>query len=333
MTKVILLRFGPTDFDDPLEALTRLHQTTSVAAYQEVFERHSHRADGLPEHFLVRCFIVGLQDDICLNVKIKNPHTLTETIDVACHRCEWPQLFMLEDTSDPTLEPELDDSLVSELQEMVPKILFHAIAEANHPQTIQSNKIHIVVSNKKRIECAGLCRDLTITIHGTPITADYYVLPMAAYPLVLGGYHCERPQLFMLEDTSDLTLEPELDTGDRTARVVSNKERIEYAGLCRDLTIAIQGTPITADYYVLPVAAYPLVFGVEWLATLSPIEINYSKLTMTFQQARVPCTFQGLCQGGIDVFTDKDFYQMQGPGFFLHLVAIKSSDTSRAQSA
>lgn len=83
MTKVILLRFGPTDFDDPLEALTRLRQTTSVAAYQEVFERHSHRADGLPEHFLVRCFIVGLRDDICLNVKIKNPHTLTETIDVA----------------------------------------------------------------------------------------------------------------------------------------------------------------------------------------------------------------------------------------------------------
>jgi len=34
--KVNLKRFGPTDYDDPLEALSRLKQTTSVIAYQEV---------------------------------------------------------------------------------------------------------------------------------------------------------------------------------------------------------------------------------------------------------------------------------------------------------
>ncbi|KAH7528991.1 hypothetical protein FEM48_Zijuj05G0136100 [Ziziphus jujuba var. spinosa] len=106
-------------------------------------------------------------------------------------------------------------------------------------------------------------------------------------------------------------------------------ERIKCAGLCRDLTVIIQGTPITADYYVLLVAVCPLVLGVQGLATLGPIKTEYSKLTMMLQQAGVQCTFQGLSQGGIDVFTDEDFYHMQGPCFFLHLVA--TTDTNGAQ--
>ena len=59
-TKAVLLRFGPTDYEDPSEALSRLKQTTTVAAYQEAFEKLSHQIDGLPQYFLVGCFVVGL---------------------------------------------------------------------------------------------------------------------------------------------------------------------------------------------------------------------------------------------------------------------------------
>ncbi|KAL5845199.1 hypothetical protein ACOSQ4_011157 [Xanthoceras sorbifolium] len=41
-TKALLLCFGPTDYEDPSEALTRLKQTTTVTAYQEAFEKLSH---------------------------------------------------------------------------------------------------------------------------------------------------------------------------------------------------------------------------------------------------------------------------------------------------
>lgn len=58
-TKALLQRFGPTDFEDPSEALTRLRQTTSVHAYHEVFENLSHRVDGLPESFLVGYLLSG----------------------------------------------------------------------------------------------------------------------------------------------------------------------------------------------------------------------------------------------------------------------------------
>jgi hypothetical protein len=69
-TKVILQRFGPTDDNDPSEALSRLKQTTSVIAYQEVFERLSHKVDGLPENFLIDSFIAGLKDDIRIDKEI-----------------------------------------------------------------------------------------------------------------------------------------------------------------------------------------------------------------------------------------------------------------------
>lgn len=82
-TTAVLLCFGPTDFENPSEALTRLRQTTSVEAYQEMFEKLSYRVDGLPESFLVGCFIAGLRDEVRLDVKIKNPHTLAEAIGVA----------------------------------------------------------------------------------------------------------------------------------------------------------------------------------------------------------------------------------------------------------
>ncbi|KAH9648047.1 retrotrans gag domain-containing protein [Citrus sinensis] len=76
--KAMLQRFGPTDYEDPSEALTRLKQTSTLEAYQEAFEKLSHCIDGLPENFLVGCCIAGLKDEIGLDVKIKQPRTLTD---------------------------------------------------------------------------------------------------------------------------------------------------------------------------------------------------------------------------------------------------------------
>ncbi|KAL5739505.1 hypothetical protein ACOSQ2_028685 [Xanthoceras sorbifolium] len=54
--------------------------TIIVTAYQEAFEKLSHRVDNLPEPFLVGCFIAGLRDEIRLDVKIKKPQTLADAI-------------------------------------------------------------------------------------------------------------------------------------------------------------------------------------------------------------------------------------------------------------
>ncbi|KAL5750115.1 hypothetical protein ACOSP7_024718 [Xanthoceras sorbifolium] len=82
-TKALLLRFGPIDYEDPSEALTRLKQTSTVSIYQEEFEKLFHRVDELPEKFLIGCFIAGLKDEVRLDVKIKQPRSFTDAIGVA----------------------------------------------------------------------------------------------------------------------------------------------------------------------------------------------------------------------------------------------------------
>jgi len=81
--KALLHRFGPTDYKDPSEALSRLKQTTTVNSYQEAFEKLSHKVDDLPKKFLVGYFIVGLKDEIRLDVRVKQQKTLSESISVA----------------------------------------------------------------------------------------------------------------------------------------------------------------------------------------------------------------------------------------------------------
>ncbi|KAJ0836439.1 putative nucleotidyltransferase, Ribonuclease H [Helianthus annuus] len=82
-TEALLKRFGPTDYEDPSESLHRLKQLTTVTAYQEAFERLSNRIDGLPEPFLVGCFVGGLKEEIRLEVKLKKPRNLLEAIGFA----------------------------------------------------------------------------------------------------------------------------------------------------------------------------------------------------------------------------------------------------------
>lgn len=61
----------------------QLRQTTKMDAYQKVFEKLSHEVDDLPENFLIGCFIVGLQDEVRLEVKIQHPTTFSDTIRIA----------------------------------------------------------------------------------------------------------------------------------------------------------------------------------------------------------------------------------------------------------
>ena len=52
-------RFGTTTYDDPMVALTRLKQVTSVVAYKGNFEILSNRIMGLSESHRLSCFLVA----------------------------------------------------------------------------------------------------------------------------------------------------------------------------------------------------------------------------------------------------------------------------------
>lgn len=71
--KSLQVRFRPSTYDNPMEALTRLKQTTSMAVYKAQFEAFSNRLKGLSEKHKLSYFLSGLKDEIRLLVRMMNP--------------------------------------------------------------------------------------------------------------------------------------------------------------------------------------------------------------------------------------------------------------------
>ena len=71
--QVMHVRFGITAYDDPMETLTRLRQTTTVAMYKAQFEVLSNRIKGLSSPHKLICFLSGLKDEIRLLACMLNP--------------------------------------------------------------------------------------------------------------------------------------------------------------------------------------------------------------------------------------------------------------------
>jgi hypothetical protein len=78
----LLTRFGPA-YDDPMKALTKLHQTSTVTKYTSQFESLSNRLCGLSDRNRLSCFLSGLKDEICLPLRMLNPLTLVAAFGLA----------------------------------------------------------------------------------------------------------------------------------------------------------------------------------------------------------------------------------------------------------
>ncbi|XP_076897827.1 uncharacterized protein LOC143551249 [Bidens hawaiensis] len=166
-TSALLQRFGPTDFEDPSEAFSRLKQITTVAAYQEAFERISQRVDV----FLLGCFIGGLKDEIRLEVKI-------------------PYLSAKPSPSAGLLGPGPTTKLSLPAPTPVRRISNNFIDQAlvdHFGLTVeQDTPFKVVVAYREQVSCAGRVRGFSIKVQGHIISTDFFVLPVAVCPVVLG---------------------------------------------------------------------------------------------------------------------------------------------------
>ena len=77
------VRFGTSAYDDPMEVLTRMSQTSIVALYTVEFEAVSYRVKGLSPLHKLSCFLSGLRDEIRLPVRMLNPQSLNEAFGLA----------------------------------------------------------------------------------------------------------------------------------------------------------------------------------------------------------------------------------------------------------
>ena len=83
MVQALHVRFGSTAYDDPMEVLTRLRQTTTVALYKAEFEAISNRIKGLSPMHKLSCFLSGLKDEIRLPVRMLSPQSLNAAFGLA----------------------------------------------------------------------------------------------------------------------------------------------------------------------------------------------------------------------------------------------------------
>ncbi|KAJ0623068.1 putative retrotransposon gag domain, aspartic peptidase domain superfamily [Helianthus annuus] len=331
-TTALLNRFGPTDYEDPSEALHRLKQLTSVGAYVEAFERLSHRVDGLPEAFLVGCFIGGLKEEIRLEVKLKKPRHLVEAIGIA-RLVEEKFNLQGSQNSNPSPKPTSSQGLLGPgpTQQL-------ALPAPNPVRRLTSAEA------RDRRE-KGLC-----------YYCDEQYTP---------GHKCGKPQLFMISDVRDVgdvvhvedppkmtediiqaeisflalsgTVLPQtlrlagkiktkdivvlvdggsthnfisqalvaqlgltVDDNVKFEVVVANSDTLVCVGRVRNLTIMFSGYTVTTDFLVLPVAACPLVLGIHWLKTLGPVEIDFENLTIGFHLAGSSHKLYGLKRAGLN---------------------------------
>lgn len=78
-----LIKFGPIAYNNPIKALTRLKQTSTIANQKAQCESLSNRLRGLSESHKLSYFLSGLKDEIRLSVRMFNPTSLNAAYGLA----------------------------------------------------------------------------------------------------------------------------------------------------------------------------------------------------------------------------------------------------------
>lgn len=72
----MLLRFRTHRYDDPMESMMKLRQTTIVEEYKCQFEALANRLKGLDESYKLSCFLSGLKDEVRVMVRMLNLNSI-----------------------------------------------------------------------------------------------------------------------------------------------------------------------------------------------------------------------------------------------------------------
>ncbi|GJW83607.1 ty3-gypsy retrotransposon protein [Tanacetum coccineum] len=77
-------RFGPSKYEDPQGALSKLLQTTTIAEYQGEFEKLMNRVTDISETLLISFYISGLKLPLQRELLVSKPTTLRDAFALAC---------------------------------------------------------------------------------------------------------------------------------------------------------------------------------------------------------------------------------------------------------
>nr|GEV07196.1 hypothetical protein [Tanacetum cinerariifolium] len=232
------------------------------------------------------CTSGGLKDEIRLVVKLKKPRRLVEAMGMA---------RLVEEKNNLARKPFTPNCNVFNPDILGPAPTTRLVLPASKPIRRLSNN-----EARKRRE-KGLC-----------YYCDDKYTP---------GHKCSKPQFCMIGDAEETenenptndALETQADEvqGEisfhaisgtilpqtlRLPKRIQNKDVVVLVdgGRVQNLSLVVQGCVISTDFFVLSVAACPIVLGVQWLKSLGPIEFDFNNLTIGFHIAGSHHKLQGL---------------------------------------
>ncbi|GKF24857.1 transposon ty3-G gag-pol polyprotein [Tanacetum coccineum] len=200
------------------------------------------------------------------------------------HRCTKPQFFMIHDVREDKEKPPATESTAADYSEPYAKVSFYTITGTIHPQTL---RLPGKIKNK----------DVVVLIDGG---STYNFIDQA------------------LVDRFGLIIDQEITF----EVIVGNRDKELYPGHVKELSLIIQGYTILTDFWVLPVAACPIVLRVQWHKTLGPVEIDYQKLRIGFKLAGATHTLQGLKATELQAVPDNELVGLQGLAYLLQIEPI-----------
>ncbi|KAF5468849.1 hypothetical protein F2P56_012962 [Juglans regia] len=301
-------RFGPSAFDDPMEAIMRLKQTTLVSLYTSQFETLSNRLIGLSEKHRMSCFISGLKDEIRIPVKMFNPLNLGAAFSLAKLQEEhvlssrkswrsnnhfgdkWPvEQVALADLANKgpknlfplkKLVPELQGTTEEDLEQL--EVSIHAISGC---------------VNNNAMKLFGKIGSVSVEILVDSGSTHNFLDPMVV----------EATKLKVIRDEA-LQVR------------VANGTKILTQGKC-DQLVTIQGTKFLVPFHVLTLGGCNIVLGVQWLKTLGSIQWNFIDMSMQFEVDGKKLILQGLMSHFSSVFEEP--VGLPPPRAFDHQIVLK----------
>ncbi|XP_058767991.1 uncharacterized protein LOC131641709 [Vicia villosa] len=322
-------RFAPSYYDDPSQALFKLTQRGSLNQYLTDFERHANRIIGLPQPFLLSCFISGLSPEIRREVQALQPASLSQATALA---------KIQEDKIDerrrgfkkpaPPTSPTITNTHTPQSQNNTPRLQFRKLSpeemssrrekglcynceETFIPGHKCKGRFFLLVSDDPdpdpnsqepppifqpetdtAIESDHL--DGQISFHalsGSAATDTIRIIrQIANHPVTVLIDGGSTHNFIQSRMAQFLNLK---STPVTTLKVMmGNGHLLECQSLCSDVALTLQSHPFTVDFYSLPLSGADIVLGAPWLKSLGPVLMDYSSLTLSFTYHNQPITLK-----------------------------------------
>uniref|UniRef100_A0A2N9FZS8 Reverse transcriptase n=1 Tax=Fagus sylvatica TaxID=28930 RepID=A0A2N9FZS8_FAGSY len=236
-TQALCVRFGPSEYEDFDEALSRLRQTTTVRDYQSQFERLAARVQNWPEKALIGCYIRWPPEDIraedFVTTAMKNSPLATDARRNS-FTCWKPSLNLKRNSA--TISEETTEEISP------PEISLHALTGISTPNTMRvcgmtnGKQVHILIDSgsthnfvnsnfARKLECHSIIAppfqvqvangealrctavyQTTVEIQGYQFTTHLFALDLQGSDVVL-GMQWLRSLGRVLHDWENLTMD------------------------------------------------------------------------------------------------------------------------------